>query len=78
MGTSDKEPTCQFRRHKRYGFKPWVRKIPWRKAWQSTPILFPGQFHGQKSLVGYSPYRVRHEKSNLTHTHSGWVTREAG
>ena len=29
-GASDKEPSCQYRRHKRHGFHPWVRKIPWR------------------------------------------------
>ena len=33
-GSSAKEPTCQCRRHKRHGFDPWVRKIPWRRAWQ--------------------------------------------
>ena len=36
MGNSGKEPTCQRRRHKRCGFDPWVRKIPWRRAWQPT------------------------------------------
>ena len=35
---------------------PWVRKIPWRRAWQPTPVSLPGQFHGQGSLVGYSPW----------------------
>ena len=39
----------------RPGFNPWVRKIHWRSAWQPTPILLPGAFHGQRSLVGYSP-----------------------
>ena len=34
---------------------PWVRKIPWRRKWQPTPVLLPGKFHGRKSLVGYSP-----------------------
>ena len=33
MGASDKEPTCQCRRHKRPGFDPWVRKTPWRRVW---------------------------------------------
>ena len=33
---------------------PWVGKIPWRRAWQPTPIFSPGESHGQKSLVGYS------------------------
>ena len=28
---------------------------PWRRAWQPTPIILPGEFHGQRSLVGYSP-----------------------
>ena len=55
-GASGKEPTCQFRRHKRLGFNPWVGKIPWRRAWQ-VPRVFPtGESHGQMSLVGYSPW----------------------
>ena len=48
--TRGKEPICQFRRHKRLRFNPWVRKIPWRRGWQSMP-----EFHGQRILVGYSP-----------------------
>ena len=43
-------------RHKRLGFDPWVRKIPWRRAWQPTPVFSPGESHGQRSLVGYSPW----------------------
>jgi len=35
-------------------FDPWVMKIPWRRKWQSTP--WPEKFHGQRSLVGYSPW----------------------
>ena len=34
---------------------PWVRKIPWRRKWQCTPVFLPGKSHGQRSLVGYSP-----------------------
>ena len=37
-GTSGKEPTHQGRRHKRCRFDPWVRKIPWRRAWQPTLV----------------------------------------
>ena len=37
-------------------FDPWVRKIPWRKEWQPTPVFLPGESHGQMSLVGYSPW----------------------
>ena len=54
-GASGKEPACQCRRHKRCGFNAWVGKIPWRRAWQATPIFVPGESHGQRSLVGYSP-----------------------
>ena len=53
-GASGKETTCQWRRHKRCGFDPWVRKIPWRRKWQPTPVFLPGRSHGQSSLVGYS------------------------
>ena len=38
------------------GFHPWVRKIPWRRKWQPTPVLLPGESHGGRSLVGYSPW----------------------
>ena len=34
---------------------PWVGKIPWRGRWQPTPVFLPGESHGQRSLVGYSP-----------------------
>ena len=37
-------------------FNPWVRKILWKREWLPTPIFFPGQSHGQRSLVGYSPW----------------------
>ena len=37
-------------------FDPWVGKIPWRRKWQPTPVLLPGEFHGQGNLPGYSPW----------------------
>ena len=37
-------------------FDPWVGKIPWRRKWQPTPVFSPGEFRGQWSLVGYSPW----------------------
>ena len=55
-GTRGKEPACQCRRLKRHRFKAWVRKIPWRRAQQPTPVFLPGKSHGQRSLVGYSPW----------------------
>ena len=42
-GASGKEPACQCWRHKRDVFDPWVRKIPWRRAWQLTPVLLTGE-----------------------------------
>ena len=51
-----KKPACQCRRHRRHGFNPWVRKIPWRRAWWLTPVFLPGGSHGQRSLAGYSPW----------------------
>ena len=38
-----------------HGFDPWVGKILWRRAWQSTSVSLPGESHGQRSLEGYSP-----------------------
>ena len=72
-GSGGKEPACQCGRHKRYGFDPWVRKISWRRVWQSTPVLLPGESHGQRNLVGYSPRG--HKESDTTerlnaHTYS--------
>ena len=52
-GDSGKEPTCQSRRQRKRKFNPWVRKIPWRRKWQPTPIFLPEEFHGQRSLTVY-------------------------
>ena len=38
----------------RHEFDPWVRKIPWRRAWQPTLVVLPGKPHGQRTLAGYS------------------------
>ena len=46
-------------------FDTQVRKIPWRRKWQPTPVFLPGKFHGQKSLVDYGPWglqRVGHDR----------------
>ena len=55
-GASGKEPACQSTRHKRCRFDSWVRKIPWRRAWKTTPVVMPGESHGQRSLAGYSTW----------------------
>ena len=43
-------------RLKRCEFDPWVRKIPWGRAWQPIPVFLPGASHGQRNLVVYSPW----------------------
>ena len=66
-GTSGKEHTCQCTKHERCGFDPWVGKIPWRRPWQPTPVVLPGKFHGQRSLVGYSPWgRKESDRTGLS------------
>ena len=62
----------QGRRCKRCSFSPWVGKIPWRRKWHPTPVLLPGESHGQRSLAGYSPWgrkeldMTEHEREALT------------
>ena len=56
MRLSGKEPAYQYRRRKRFGFDPWVRKIPWGRARQLTPVFLPGESQGQRSLAGCSPW----------------------
>ena len=41
--------------HRRGCSNPWVRKIPWRRKWQPTPLFLPGKSHRQRNLEGYSP-----------------------
>ena len=57
-------------------FKPWVRKIPWRRKWQPAPVFLPEKSHGQTDLEGYSPWGRK--ESDMTerlnhHHHSDTV-----
>ena len=68
-----REFTCQCRRHRRHGFDTSVGKIHWRRKWHPTSVFLPGEFHGQKSLVGYSPWG--HSQTWLSHRmcmHLSW------
>ena len=69
-GSSGKEPACQCRRQRWCEFSPWVEKIPWGRAWQPTLVFLPGEFHGQRSQAGYSPWvcRVGHDWRDSTHS----------
>ena len=48
------------------GFDPWFGKIPWRRERLPTPVFWPGGFHGQRSLAGYSPWG--HKELDMTET----------
>ena len=67
---SGKESACQCRRHRRYRFDPWVRKIPWRKRWQPTPVFLPGEPLRQRSLANYSPQSHKRVGHNCMTEHT--------
>ena len=49
---SGKELSSQCRRgKKRHRFNPWVREIPWRRAWQHTSVFLPGESHGESGMT---------------------------
>ena len=52
------------------GFDPWVTTIPWRREQLPTPVFLSGEFLGQKSLVGWSPWGCKEldTAEPLTHT----------
>ena len=66
--TSGKVSNCQC---KRCECDPWVGKIPWRRKWQPTPVFLPGESHGERRLVGYSPWGRK--ESNRTEWLSNWL-----
>ena len=85
-----KESACQCKRRETCRFYPRVRKVPWSRKWQPTPVFWPGKFHGQRSLVGYSPWGCKEsdtpERLNacahtdkktdrLTHKHIAYLLR---
>ena len=73
---SGKESACQCMRCKRCRFYPRVRKIPWRRKQQPTPVYLPEKFHGQRNLAGYSPWGCKqldmteHAHNSLCHCRS--------
>ena len=68
-----KEFACQCRNCKRCRSDPWARKSSWSRKWQPTPIFLPGKFHGQRSLVGYSPWGCKElDMTERLSTHTNW------
>ena len=73
-GASGKEPACQRGRLKRCGFNPWVGKIPWRRAWQPTPVLLPRESQGGGAWWA-TVQRVAKSRTRLkrVNTRAGWT-----
>ena len=46
-------------------FRPWVRKIHWRRRWQPAPAVLPGESHGHRSLAGYIVHRVAKSQTQV-------------
>ena len=69
LSSSELQDILQPTFRRTYHFDPWIGKIPWRRKWQPTPVFFPREFHGQRSLVGHSPWG--HKESDPTE----WLTR---
>ena len=72
-GSRGKEPSCQYRRHKRLGFDPWVRKIPLEENMATKSSNVAGRIPwieepGRLQSIGSQ--RTGHNRSNLTHIHT--------
>ena len=58
------------------GSVPGLGKMPWRKKWQPTPVFLPGEFHGQRSLMDFSPWNgkesdtIEHSRAHLNILHA--------
>ena len=77
-GLAGKELAWQCRRRERHEFDPWARKISWRRKWQPAPVFFlPGESHGRRNLVGYSPWgRKELDMIECVCTHVGLILLE--
>ena len=53
-GGSDSKKICM--QCKKFRLNPWGGKKPWRREWLPIPVFLPGEFYGQRSLAGYSPW----------------------
>ena len=66
-----KESACQCRRHR---FYPWVRKIPWRRKWQTTAVFLPGKFPWTEEPGRLQSMRLQRVEHNWAYTHTvTWI-----
>ena len=72
-GSVGKESACSTGDSADAGSIPWLGRFPWRRAWQPTPVFLPEESHGQRSLVGYSPWRHR-ELDTVEQLSTAWST----
>ena len=73
-GSDDKESTCNAGD---LGSVPWVGKNPWRSEWQPTPVFLPGGSHGQRNLVGYSPWGAQRAGPITDKVVNNWATKHS-
>ena len=72
-GSVVKNPTCQGRRCERFGFDPWIGKIPCRRKLQPTLVFWPGKFHGQRNLVVYGLWGRQESDTTERLTHNTYL-----
>jgi len=72
-GSDGKESACN---SGDLGFSPWVGKIHCGREWLPTPLFLPGEFHGQRTLAGYSPWGCKELDMTKQHFHYfySWFT----
>ena len=79
---SGKESACQFKRCMRCGLCPWVGKIPWRRRWQPSPVLFPGESIWTKEPGGLHSvgsrrlghdWVTKHSTASKNHGSKNWL-----
>ena len=74
-----KNPPASARDAGNEGSISWVWKIPWRREWLTSPMFLPGESHGQRSLVGYSPRGCKElDTTELAHVCTHWTLWSSG
>ena len=76
-GSAVKHLPAMWETCRRHGFKPWVRKILWRRKWQPAPLFLLGKCQGQRSLVSYSPWSLKElNTTKQLNTTTDWKTNQ--